>query len=96
MTNSYQLFAEYLKQDDHIQECLPPKKSGIDIAKEDKVCLRYNCYKRNGKPWDVKEGGDTDDIRNRTGMFLCPSRESLVLLYSGKAAAKSEEVWAGD
>ena len=30
-----------------------------------------------GKPWGVKEGGDTDIIRHRTVKFLCPRIESI-------------------
>ena len=74
----------------------PPEKLGIDIEKEGKVCLRCNCYKRHGEPWDVKEGGDTDDIRHMSGKFLCTSRESLGLPYLGKLDAKNEEAWADD
>ena len=75
---------------------LPPEKVGIAIAKAGKVCCRYHCYKRHGKTWDVKEGSNTDDIKHRTGKFLCPSRESLGLPNLGKAAAKYEEAWAGN
>ena len=96
MNDSGQLFAKDLQQVNHIQECLPPEKSGISIAKAGKVCRRYNCYKRHGKPWDVKEGGNTGDIRHSTGKFLCPRKESLGLPYLGKSADKYEEVWAGD
>ena len=73
--NSDQLFAKDWQQAYHILECLPPKKSGIAIAKAGKLCSTYNCYKRHGKPWGVKEGGDTEDTRNINGNLLCPSRE---------------------
>ena len=90
------MFANDWQKSNQIQECFPPNKSIIAIAKSGKVCWRYNYYKRHGKPWDFKEGGDTDDIRHSTGMFLCPSRESLELTYSGKVAAKYEKKWADD
>ena len=71
-------------------------KLGTAIANSVKVCLRSNYYKIHGKPWDVKDGGDIDNIRHRIGKFLCPIRESLGLPYLRKAADKSEEVWACD
>ena len=95
-TSSDQLFAKYWQQANHIQEWLPPKKAGIDIAKAGKLCWIYNCYKRHGEPWDVKEVGDIDDIRHRIGNLLFPSRESLGFAYSVKVAAKYEEAWSGD
>ena len=96
LTKSNQLFARYFKQANHIREFLPPKKAGIATKKAGKVCWRHNCYKIHSKLWDVKKGGDTDNIRHRTGKFLYPSRESLRLTYLGKAAAKSEEAQVGD
>ena len=61
-----------------------------------KLCSRYSCCKIKGKPWVVKELGDTGYIRNRTGKFICSRRESLLLPDAEVAAAKYEEEWADD
>ena len=55
-----------------------------------KLCWRYNCYKRHGKPWDVEEGGDIGHTRDSTGKLLFSSIGSLVLTYLGKEADKYE------
>ena len=61
---------------------------GVDIGNSGKLCSRYNCYYRNGKPWGVKEVGDTGYIRNSIEKLFCSIRESLIFPYLVGAAEK--------
>ena len=51
--------------------------------------------KRHSKPWDFKEGGDTDHIRDWPGKVVCSSIESLGMPHLVEVADTFEKAWEG-